>query len=72
MKAAGFRVWYDEGVIPATQWDENIARAIENCGYMMALISEPTYLTVPFARTLLSDPAILILDEATSSIDTQT
>ena len=27
---------------------------------------------VAFARTLLSDPAVLILDEATSSIDTQT
>ncbi len=27
---------------------------------------------VAFARTILSDPAILILDEATSSIDTQT
>ncbi|MFW6014896.1 MAG: ABC transporter ATP-binding protein [Halanaerobiales bacterium] len=27
---------------------------------------------ISFARTLLSDPAILILDEATSSIDTQT
>ena len=40
MKAAGFRVWYDEGVIPATQWDENIARAIENCDYLIALISE--------------------------------
>ena len=40
LKAAGFRVWYDEGVIPATQWDENIARAIENCDYLLALISE--------------------------------
>ena len=27
---------------------------------------------VAFARTLLSDPAILILDEATSSVDTRT
>ncbi len=44
LKAAGFRVWYDEGVIPATQWDENIARAIENCDYLIALISE-TYLS---------------------------
>lgn len=40
LKAAGFRVWYDEGVIPATQWDENIAQAIENCDYLVALISK--------------------------------
>ena len=39
LKASGFRVWYDEGVIPATQWDENIAEAIEDCGYLIALIS---------------------------------
>ena len=40
LTAAGFRVWYDEGVIPATEWDENIAQAIENCSYLIALISE--------------------------------
>ena len=40
LKAAGFRIWYDEGVIPATEWDENIAQAIENCDYLIALISE--------------------------------
>ncbi len=39
-KQAGFRVWYDEGVIPATEWDENIARAIGNCAFFVSLISE--------------------------------
>ena len=34
----------------------------------MALVLQP----ISFARTLLSDPAILVLDEATSSIDVQT
>lgn len=40
LKEAGFRVWYDEGVIPATQWDENIARAIGRAAYFVSLISE--------------------------------
>ncbi|MBO5543246.1 MAG: toll/interleukin-1 receptor domain-containing protein [Oscillospiraceae bacterium] len=40
LKQAGFRVWYDEGVIPATEWDENIARAIGNCAFFVSLISE--------------------------------
>ena len=39
-KQAGFRLWYDEGVIPATQWDENIARAIGQASYFVSLISE--------------------------------
>ncbi len=40
LKRAGFRVWYDEGVIPATEWDENIAKAIMNCGFFISLISK--------------------------------
>ena len=37
-----------------------------------SLLSQGQMQLVSFARTLLSDPAILILDEATSSIDTRT
>jgi ATP-binding cassette subfamily B protein len=37
-----------------------------------ALLSQGQKQLLSFARTLLSDPAILVLDEATSSIDVQT
>lgn len=35
-----YRVWYDEGIDPGTEWDKNIATHIEKCGYFIAFISE--------------------------------
>ena len=39
MNADGFRIWYDEGLVPGKEWDENIARAIMGCSYFVALMS---------------------------------
>lgn len=35
-----YRIWYDEGIDPGTEWDENIAEHVEDCGYFMALLSK--------------------------------
>ena len=40
MKQDGFRIWYDEGIIPGTEWDETIAQSIANCSFFVALMSE--------------------------------
>lgn len=36
----GYRVWYDEGIVPGTEWDKEIAEHIVNCGYFVAFISQ--------------------------------
>ena len=36
---SGYRVWYDEGIDPGSEWDENIASHIEACGFFIALLS---------------------------------
>lgn len=40
MNSHGFRLWYDEGLVPGKEWDENIAHAIVECSYFVALISQ--------------------------------
>lgn len=39
MQKDGYRVWYDEGIDPGSEWDDFIAEKIENCGFFIALIS---------------------------------
>ena len=37
--AAGYNVWWDEGIDPGTEWDENIAAHVKGCGYFVAFVS---------------------------------
>ena len=64
----GFRIWYDDGIDPGTEWDENIAKHIEECGYFIPFISE-NYLNssnckdeLNFARDLDKDRFLVYLE----------
>ena len=39
LKGEGFNVWYDGGIDPGTEWDENIAKHVRECEYFVAFIS---------------------------------
>ena len=43
MQADGYRVWYDEGIDPGTEWDENIAAHVTGCDYFIAFIILPCH-----------------------------
>lgn len=36
----GYRIWYDEGIDPGTEWDEYIAEKIEKSDYFISFISK--------------------------------
>ena len=40
MISQGFRIWYDEGIDPGTEWDTEIAQHIDQCDYFISFISE--------------------------------
>ena len=40
LRKEGFNVWYDDGIDPGSEWDENIADHITQCSYFIAFISE--------------------------------
>lgn len=35
----GYRVWYDDGIAPGSEWPENIAQHLDGCSVTMAFIS---------------------------------
>ena len=36
---AGFRVWYDEGVAPGSEWSESLAQHIQQCSVFLYLVT---------------------------------
>ena len=36
----GYRVWYDEGIDPGTEWADNIAEHLENAALLFACLSQ--------------------------------
>lgn len=40
MQKDGFRIWYDDGIDPGTEWDDNIAAHVDRCRYFIAFISK--------------------------------
>ena len=39
MTQDGYRIWYDEGITPGTEWDDEIALHIDKCNSFIAFIS---------------------------------
>lgn len=69
MIAEGYRVWFDQGIDPGSEWDENIAQHIQNCGYFAVFMSG-NYLSsgnccdeLSFARDLEKDRLVIYLEE---------
>ena len=68
MNNMGLRVWFDEGIDPGTEWDENIAMHVQNCDAMISFIS-PNYLEsdnckdeLNYARDLKKDRLLVYLE----------
>lgn len=63
----GFRIWYDDGIDPGTEWDQSIADSIQRCRYFFAFLSR-SYLQsenckdeMNYARDLNPAPKRLLL-----------
>lgn len=65
----GYNVWYDGGIDPGTEWDENIAKHVQECSYFIAFISK-NYLgsnnckdELNYARDLDKEQLLIYLEE---------
>ncbi len=39
LQSYGYRIWYDEGIAPGSEWPENIAVHLNNCAAVIAFLS---------------------------------
>lgn len=39
MVQAGYRIWYDDGIAPGSEWPENIAQHLDGCAVFVSFIS---------------------------------
>lgn len=39
LQQEGYRVWYDEGIAPGSEWPENIAQHLNDCAVTIAMVS---------------------------------
>lgn len=69
MQNRGYRIWYDEGIDPASEWDQNIAEHVNSCSYMIAFIS-PNYIAsqnckdeISYARDLNKERLLVYLKD---------
>ena len=65
----GYRVWYDDGVIPAANWDDVIAKHIKACSIIFAFVSvnyinsENCLNELEYARKNKKRPLLIYLEE---------
>ena len=71
MQRDGYRIWFDLGIDPGTEWDQYIAQKVVDCGYMIAFVSN-NYIAssnckdeLNFARDLEKDRLIVYLEDVT-------
>ena len=71
MQEDGFRVWYDDGINPGSEWDDNIAEHVQACSYFIAFLSEE-YLAsencrdeLNYARSLGKNRLLIYLTDVT-------
>lgn len=68
MRRECYNIWYDEGINPGTEWDENIATHITNCSFFVAFVSEAYMQSenckdeLNYARDLDKELLIIYLD----------
>ena len=71
MQSDGYRVWFDEGIDPGTEWDDEIAKNICDCGYFIAFITKNYLLSenckdeLSYARDLDKKRLLVYLEDVT-------